>query len=37
VFRTVRTVQSPEFERIDIAECAGIGKVKLGDIFAIVE
>lgn len=37
VFRTVPTIKSPAFERIDIAECAGVGEVELDDIVAVVE
>ena len=37
MFRTVPTVQSPAFERIDIAERAGIGKVEFDDIVVVVE
>src|SRR5712691_6434845 len=30
-------VHSPAFERIDIAECAGVGKVELDNVVAVVE
>ena len=37
VSRTVPAVQSAAFKRIDIAECAGVGKVELDDIVTAVE
>jgi hypothetical protein len=37
VFRTIPAVQQPVFERVEIAERAGVGKVVLGDIVRIVE
>ena len=37
VFRTLPAVQLPVFERVEIAERGGVGKVELDDIVAIVE
>jgi len=37
VLRAVPAVQSAAFERIDVAECASVGKVELDDIVAVVD
>ena len=37
VFRTVGAIQSAAFERIDISERAGLGKVELENLVAVVE
>jgi len=37
VLHAVFAVQSAAFERVDIAECAGIGKVELDDIVTGIE
>jgi len=37
VSRTVPAVQLGAFERIDIAQCAGVGKVEIDDIVAVIE